>query len=178
MLKGLLIGFGVLVVVGLLFMFPGDSMNSDDMREYTLSKAYLEKNTEQYARCYNSVNYGVSGLTDVEIALMGEHLNDPRVTAETMKPVEASFMNGIKQKCDKAISDYESAYKKVETVQEKSESLKIGWRTFVFGGSDQKIPANEISQYSPERARMTLAFNDYVFTADEVKSFYKEQLGL
>jgi len=153
-------------------------MSSDDLREYTLNKAYLEKNTEQYARCYNSVNYGVSGLTDVEIALMGEHLNDPRVTAETMKPVEVSFMNSIKQKCDKAIRDYEYAYKKVESVQEKSESLKMGWRTFVFGGFDQKIPAGEISQYSPEHARMTLAFNDYVFTADEVRSFYKEQLGL
>lgn len=76
------------------------------------------------------------------------------------------------------LSDYESAYKKVESVQEKSESLKIGWRTFIFGGPDQKNPASEISQYSPARARMTLAFNDYVFTTDEAKSFYKEQLGL
>ena len=178
MLKGLLIGFGVLVVVGLLFIFPGDAMNSDDMSDYTLNKAYLAKNTEQYARCYNSVNYGVSGLTDVEIALMGEYLNDPRVTAETLKPVETSFMNGIKQKCAKAIGDYESAYKKIESIQEKSESLKIGWRTFMFGGPDQKIPASEISQYSPASARMAVAFNDYVFTADEAKSFYKQQLGL
>lgn len=178
MLKGLLIGIGVLVVVGLLFMFPGDAMNSDDMQDYMLSKTYLEKNTEQYARCYNSVNYGVSGLTDVEIALMGEYLNDPRVTAETMKPVEASFMKSVKQKCDKTISDYESAYKKAETVQKKSESLKVGWTTFVFGGGSQSIPTGEISRYSPARARMTLAFNDYVFTADEAKLFYKEQLGL
>lgn len=148
------------------------------MRDYTLGKAYLAKNTEQYARCYNSVNYGVSGLTDVEIALMGEHLNDPRVTAETMKPVEASFMNGIKQKCNRAMSDYESAYKKAESVQEKSESLKVGWRTLVFGGGSQSIPANEILQYSPASARMTVAFNNYVFTAEEAKAFYKEQLGL
>jgi len=48
----------------------------------------------------------------------------------------------------------------------------------MFGGPDQKILANEISQYNPARARMTLAFNDHVFTADEAKSFYKEQLGL
>ena len=178
MLRNLLIGVCVLIGISLLFIFPGDAMSSGDMSDYALSKAYLAKNTEQYARCYNSVNYGISGLTDIEITLMGEYLNDPRVTAETMKPVETSFMNGIKQKCDKAISDYESAYKKVESIQEKSESLKIGWRTFVFGGSDQKIPAGEISQYSPARARMTLALNDYVFTADEAKLFYKEQLGL
>ena len=153
-------------------------MNSTDMNDYTLGKAYLAKNTEQYARCYNSVNYGVSGLTDIEIALMGEHLNDPRVTAETMKPVETSFLNDIKQKCNKSISDYESAYKKAEVVQAKSEGLKVGWRTFVFGGGNQSIPANEILQYSPASARMAVAFNDYVFTANEAKAFYKEQLGL
>lgn len=109
---------------------------------------------------------------------MGEHLNDPRVTSETMKLVETSFMNVIKQKCDKSISDYESAYKKAETVQVKSESLKVGWRTFVFCGGNQSIPASEILQYSPASARMTVAFNDYVFTPDEAKSFYRQQLGL
>lgn len=178
MLRNLLIGVCVLIGIGLLFIFPGETMSSSDMSDYTLSKAYLAKNTEQYARCYNSVNYGISGLTDIEITLMGEYLNDPRVTSETMKPVETSFLNGIKQKCNKSISDYESAYKKAEAVQAKSKGLKIGWRTFVFGGGDQSIPANEILQYSPASARMRIAFNDYIFTKDEVKAFYKEQLGL
>lgn len=178
MLKGLLIGFCVLVVIGLLFLFPVDAMSSDDMRDYTLSKAYLAKNTEQYARCYNSVNYGTSGLMDIELALMSEYFNDPRVSSETMKPVEQSFMSGIKQKCDESINDYESAYKKAEAVQHKSESLKVGWRTFVFGGGSQSIPSSEVSQYSPASARMTVPFNDYIFTSDEAKTFYKAQLGL
>lgn len=178
MSKNLLIGVCVLAGVGFLFIFPGDVMSSSDMSDYTLSKAYLAKNTEQYARCYNSVNYSISGLTDIELALMSEYFNDPRVSSETMKPVEQSFMNGIKQKCDKTINDYESAYKKVETVQKKSESLKVGWQTFVFGGGNQLIPSSEISQYSPAGARITVAFNDYIFTADEARSFYKEQLGL
>ena len=167
-----------MIAIGLLFIFPGDTMNSDDIRDFTLSKAYLAKNTEQYARCYNSVNYGTSVLTDIELALMSEYFNDPRVSSETMKPVEQSFMNGIKQKCDKSINDYESAYKKVEAIQQKSESLKVGWRTFVFGGANQSIPPSEISQYSPANARMTVAFNDNIFTADEAKMFYKDQLGL
>lgn len=178
MLRGLLIGFGALVVVGLLLMFPGDVMNSDDMREYTLSKAYLEKNTKQYAQCYNSVNYGASGLTDIELALMSEYFNDPRVSPATMQPVQDSFMKGVGQKCNKSISDYESTYKKAEMIQEKSVSLQVGWRTFVFGGSDQKIPAREILSYSPTNTRMILAFNDYVFTVDEAKAFYKKQLRL
>ncbi len=96
MLRNLLIGACILIGIGLLFIFPGDTMSSSDMSDYTLSKAYLAKNTEQYARCYNSVNYGVSGLTDIEIALMGEYFNDPRVSSETMKPIQESFMNGIK----------------------------------------------------------------------------------
>jgi len=178
MLKGLLIGFCVVVVAVILFMFPGDAMSSDDMRHYTLSKAYLMKNTEQYARCYNSVNYGASGLIDIELAFMSEYFNDPRVTSDAMKPVKGSFLKGIKQECDKSISDYESAYKTAEEIQTKSESLSVGWRTFVFGGSNQSIPASEVSQYSPARARMSLAFNDYIFTDDEAKMFYKERLGL
>lgn len=40
--------------ISLLFIFPGDAMSSSDMSDYTLSRAYLTKNTEQYARCYNS----------------------------------------------------------------------------------------------------------------------------
>lgn len=48
----------------------------------------------------------------------------------------------------------------------------------MFGSGNKSIPSIEISQYRPASARMTVAFNDYVFTADEVKTFYKEQLGL
>lgn len=159
-------------------MFPGDAISSNEMRDYTLSKAYLEKDAGHYARCYNSVNYGISGLTDIELALMSEHFNDPRVNSETMKPVEQRFINEIKQKCDKIIDDYESAYKKAETIQSRSESLKLGWRTFVFGGGNQSIPSGEISQLAPANARMTVAFNDYIFTAEEAKGFYEEQLRL
>lgn len=178
MVRGILISICVIIVIGLLFLFPGEAMSSDDMRDYTLSKAYLAKNTEQYARCYNSVNYGTSGLTDIELALMSRHFNDPRVSSESMNTVEQSFMNGIKQKCDKSMNNYESAYKKVEAIQQKSESLKVGWRTFMFGGANQSIQSSEVSRYSPASARMTVAFNDYVFTSDEVETFYKEQLGL
>jgi len=177
-LKVLLIGICVLIVAGLFFIFPGDVMSSDDMRDYTLSKAYLSKNIEQYARCYNSVNYGTSGLIDIELALMSEHFNDPRVSSEMMKPVEQSFMNEIKLKCDKPIDDYESAYEKADAIQNKSEILSVGWRTFVFGGGNQSIPSGEISQYAPASVRMAVAFNDYIFTADEVRVFYKERLGL
>lgn len=159
-------------------MFPGDVMSSDDMRDYTLSKAYLAKNTEQYARCYNSVNYGISGLTDVELELMGEYFNDPRVSSETMKPVEQSFMNEIKQKCDKSISDYESAYEKADAIQSKSESLNVGWRTFVLGGGNRAIPSSDISQYSPSHARLETSFNDYVFTDQEATEYFKKQLNL
>ena len=178
MLKGLLISIGVLVVLVLFIMFPGGVMNSDDISDYTLSKAYLAKNTEQYARCYNSVNYGTSGLIDVELALTSEYFNDQRVSSETMKPVEESFMNTVKQKCNKPIADYESAYNKAQVIQEKSGNLSVGWRTFIFGGSGQSIPASEVLQYSPARARMSVAFNDYIFTEDEAKVFYKEQLRL
>lgn len=178
MLKSLLIGFCVAVVAIILLMFPGDAMSSDDMRDYTLSKAYLAKNTEQYAKCYHSVNYGTSGLIDVELALRSEYFNDPRVSAETMKPVEESFMNNVKQECEKPIADYEAAYNKAQAVQEKSSNLSVGWRTFVFGGSNQSISASEVLEHSPARARMFVAFNDYVFTEDEAKVFYKVQLGL
>ena len=178
MIKGLLISICTIIVIGLLFMFPGDTMSSDDMHDYTLNKAYLAKNTEQYARCYNSVNYGTSGLTDVELALMSEHFNDPRVSSVTMKPVEQSFMNEVKQKCDKSINDYESAYKKAEAIQGKSESLKVGWRTFVFGGGNQSIPSSDISQYSPSSARLKVSFNDYVFTEQEAAEYFRKQLNL
>lgn len=178
MIKGLLISICVVVVIGLLFLFPGDTLSSDDTQEYSLSKAYLEKNIEQYALCYNSVNYGTSGLTDIELALMSEYFNDPRVSSETMRPVEQSFMHEIKQKCDKSINDYESAFKKAETIQNKSESMRVGWRTFMFGSGDSSLHPGEVSQYRPALARTKLAFNEYIFTSDQARSYYIEHLGL
>lgn len=178
MLKGLLISFCAVVIIGLIFMFPGETMSSGDMKEYTLSRAYLAKNTEHYARCYNSVHHGSSGLINVEIALMGEYFNDQRVNSEAMKPIGESFLNDAKLECEKTISDYESAYEALEVIQMKSESLSVGWRTFIFGGGNQSISVNEVLQYSPARARMSLAFNDYTFTEDQARAFYKEQLGL
>lgn len=176
--KSVLISFCILVVAGFLFMFRGDTMSPDDMRSYTLSKAYLEKNTEQYARCYNSINYGTSGLIDIELALMSEYFNDSRVNSEQMKPVAERFMNDIKRKCEKPINDYESAYNKVEAVQKKSESLAIGWRTFVFGGGQQFIPMSSVMPYSPPSARLTVSFNDYVFTEQEAIDYFKKELSL
>lgn len=178
MLKNLLIGVCVLIVIGILFAFPGETMSSTDMSDYTLGKAYLAKNTERYTRCYNSVNYGISGLTDVEIALMGEYFNDPRVSSVSMKSVEKSFLSGIKQKCDKTISDYESAYQKTETIQMKSESLRVGWRTLISGGADQKIPTRGILLYRPENVRMNLPFNSYIFTNEEAHEYFIKQLNI
>ena len=178
MLKKLLVGLVVIGLIVLIFIFPGESMNTDDLNSYVINKAYLAKNGESYARCYNSVNYGTSGLIDVELSLKSEYFNDPRVSYEKIKEVEDSFLNSIKQRCDKIVSDYESAYKKTDEIQKKSESLSMGWRTLLLGGNSQSISSNEISSYSPTSARMTVAFNDYVFTYDEARKFYKEKLGL
>lgn len=49
MLRNLLISVCALIGIGLLFIFPGDTMSPTDMSNYTLSKAYVAKNTEQYA---------------------------------------------------------------------------------------------------------------------------------
>lgn len=178
MLKKLLVGLVVIVFIVLIFIFPGESMNADDLNSYVINKAYLAKNGESYARCYNSVNYGTSGLIDVELSLKSEYFNDPRVSTEKIKKVETSFMNNIKQKCNKTISDYESAYENAEEIQKKSESLSVGWRTFLFSGNNQLPPVSELAQYSPTRTRITLSFNDYIFSDADVRSFYEEQLGL
>lgn len=178
MLKKLLVGLVVIVLIVLIFIFPGESMNADDLNSYVINKAYLAKNGESYARCYNSVNYGTSGLIDVELSLKSEYFNDPRVSYEKIKEAEDNFLDNIKQRCDKIIGDYESAYKKADEIQKKSNSLNIGWHTFLFGSESQSILSNKISSYSPTSARMTVAFNDYIFTYDEARKFYKEKLGL
>lgn len=178
MFKKLLVGLVIIVLIILVFIFPGETMSTIDLNNYVINKAYLAKNGESYARCYNSVNYGTSGLIDVELSLKSEYFNDPRVSYEKIKEVENNFLNSIKQRCDKTISDYESAYKKADEIQKKSNSLNIGWQTFLFGGGSWSISSNEISSYSPTSARMIVAFNDYVFTYDEARKFYKEKLGL
>ena len=68
--------------------------------------------------------------------------------------------------------------KKVEAIQSKSQSLRVGWRTFVFGSGNQSMPSGEIFQYSPSSARMKTSFNDYVFTEQDATEYFKKQLNL
>lgn len=77
--------------------------------------------------------------------------------------------NSVKQKCNKSISDYESTYKKAENSASEIKGLKIGWRTFVFGG-ESSIQLVESCNIATLSARMTVAFNDYVFTQQEVRA--------
>ncbi len=178
MVKGILISIAVAIVLAVAFFFPGDTMSSDEVNEFTVSRAYLAKNMQAYAVCYNSVNYGESGLYSLELNLKGEYWNDPRVTVESLEAARSNFMDLINEKCDPVMDEYEANYNSALAIQKKSQSLAVGWRTFLLGGGNQGISSDGIDQYEPGNARKALPFNSYIYTETDAADYYDEYLGL
>ncbi len=181
MLEKLGIVVGVLAVAGFLIaslLFPGEYLTDEQSNDYLLRKAYMAKNAEPYARCYNSVNHGQVLLDDVELDIKSYHYHDPSITSERLNKIGKRFLENVKKQCNKTLTDYEDAYKDALEIQKTANSLQGAWWTFLVGGSKNEIASEDLSSYTPDNARLSLFFTEYVFTRDDVQEFYDKELGL
>lgn len=78
----------------------------------------------------------------------------------------------------KKVDDYQSAYDKAVKCQNEIVSSSNGLWNFLFGSTDGQQLTQDLSLFEPTNVRMSIAFNDYVFTEHQVKTYFEEQLGL
>ena len=166
------------LIVGAINLYVTGGPNSDTTSDLIKQTAYLTKSKESYARCYNSTNYGTSLIGDVRLTIKGENFNDDSVTSERLDIIENSFMNTIKDECQKKVDDYQQAYDRAIEDQEEINSPSNALWKFLFGFTQTQPSFQDLSLYSPALARTTVAFNDYVFTDQQVKTYFEKELGL
>ncbi len=166
-----------LIVFAIIFI-PSGTAKPSTVNDYTVSKAYLSKNSESYARCYNSINYGTSVLTDVRLAILSENFSNGSVTSARLDTVQASFMKTVEDRCRKTVDAYENAYDKANRSLTQIKEAETSWWTLVAGSPGRELTTDSLGDYSLARVRMTVALNDVVFTNQEAKQYFKTQLGL
>jgi len=166
------------VIAGALYFYVTGGANPQTSSDLMLKTAYLNKSQENYARCYGSINYGTSLIGDVRLQIKSENFYDDSITVDRLDTIQSSFMDSVKQECQKTVDDYQQSYDQALSYQEEINSSSNALWNFLFGSAGNQSSSQDLSSYSPALARMTVAFGDYVFTEQEVKDYFDEQLGL
>jgi hypothetical protein len=182
MLKRIAIIVGSVVlgiaVIGALYFYLTGGPNPQAASDLLDKTTYLAKSKESYARCYNSINYGTSLIGDIRLKILSENFYDKSINSDRLDTVEKSFMDTVKAKCQKTVYDYQQAYDKAIGDQEEMHSSTNAIWNFLFGSANGQPTPQELNSFAPARARMSIAFNDYIFTEQEVKEYFNQQLGL
>jgi hypothetical protein len=166
-----------IAIIGAIFFYLTGGPNPEKANDLTLQTAYMAKSTESYARCYNSVNYGTSLIGDVRLKILSENFNDDSINSDRLDIIEKSFMDTVvSPKCEKTIADYETAYEAAVADSDELEGHEV-WN-FFFGATLSQPTTRDLSGFQSSRARMSIAFNDYVFTEQEVKDYFDQHLDL
>ena len=58
------------------------------------------------------------------------------------------------------------------------ESSNDGLWNILFGSADSRPSTQDLGSFEPAYARMSIAFNDYVFSEQDVEEYFKKELGL
>lgn len=168
----LLTGLGVIVVGALVvgYLFFGSTDPSLE-KKHLLLGASLNANRDEYAKCYNSINYGSTTVGTVSISYLMNY------SVDRLHEIENAFMEQVNQKCEKPVADYEKEYKEFAELDEKL-STESGWKSFVFGGGNSPRTFNP-NDLEPSTVRMTSGnpLTNVIFTKEEVEKFFQEKLA-
>jgi hypothetical protein len=170
---GLLIA-GVLVI-GMLSGVKG-APSMEIANKNTLAKAYMEKNKDSYAKCYNSINYGSSTIGSVSMSYLT--YNTDEATKAKLKALETSYAAKIKDQCQKQVEEYETSFSDYKSTSEEIAVSSQSLLDKMLGGKPETDSA-DLRQYDPPLVRLMSgsAFTNTVFTEQEVKDYFKQELG-
>jgi len=182
-MKKVLIGLAILVAViaaGALGFFLLDKSSEQTAKEQRLFliEAKLNKSTEKYAKCYNSVNYGTSLIGDVRLKIIGENFYDDSITPQRLDVIQESFMDTVRSKCDATIAGYENDYDEYKRLSEQTGET-ASWLSLLIGGTQSPSIGNKLTEFDPSMVRVFSgsSFNNYIFTKEEVEIYFSEKLA-
>jgi hypothetical protein len=123
-LKYILGGLTIAVLLGVGVVENENSKPAGDkVNKATLASAYLERNKDYYAKCYNSINYGPSVVGDVALSHYAYNSTDEEKAK--IKAVESDYNQQIKSKCQQPVADYETQYQAYkQNTQDSADSYQ------------------------------------------------------
>jgi hypothetical protein len=154
-LKYILGGIAVVALLGLGVVENEHSKPAGDkVNNAILASAYLEKNKDGYAKCYNSINYGPSVVGDV--ALSHYSYNSTDEEKAKIKSIENEYNQQIKSKCQQVVTDFENQYK---TYKQNTQ--------------------DSVDNFEPSVVRIHAGdpLDNFIFTRADVEQFFKMKLG-
>jgi len=78
----------------------------------------------------------------------------------------------------KTVDDYQQSYDQAIKYQEEINSPNNAVWMFLFGFTQDHSLSQDLSQYSNASACMSVSLNDYVYTKDQVKTYFDSALNL
>ena len=178
-MKKVLVGLAIVVaVIGLgiisYFVVNADSENTEDKQTQFLLEATLNKTKDKYAQCYNSVNSGQILVGNVKLSYLSFDTNDEEKAK--LDDTEKSFLARIANECSNTIKEYESKYQEYKKLSERTGETS-SWLALLIGGSDNQPTSTHVTELEPSMVRFFSGqFSNYIFTEDDVKSYFDENL--
>lgn len=171
--------FAAFTVGGLLLIGALDNVkgapNPDAIKDYTLAKAYMDKNKEQYATCYYSINSSVGAISDVSFSYYYPGMSDEEKVK--IKQVESSFVQSVKDQCEDPVKKYEESY---ELYKKSSEHILAADRS-LFDNIINAKPEKDrsIIEYEPAFVRFKSGspFDNYIFKDEDIRQHFSDGMG-
>lgn len=158
----------IILIAGYVKLSSTQGELADRIAEHQLS---LMSDQKQYAKCYNSVNYGVATINDVSLSYLTfdsseEHINK-------LHQIENDFKIKVQLECSSKISEYEEKHNAyVSSVNEYEAS---GWINFLIGGG---VIETDVSELSPANVRMRAGnpLTTLIFTKEDVENYFAQNI--
>jgi hypothetical protein len=162
-----------LLFIGAAYIYITLSTKQNDSNEQIAHlKSRLLISSKQYAKCYNSINYGSYMVGDVSLS----HLRFDSTDAEKahLKSIESDFINTVKKQCNNTVREYEQTYK--DYFNKSSEAESLGWIAFLIGGTT--VASEQVDELGPQLVRFNAGdpLTYFIFTKQDVEEFYRQKL--
>lgn len=165
---------GGLLLVGALDNVKG-APNPDAIKDNTLAKAYMDKNKEQYATCYNSINSSTGAISDVSFDYYHPGMSDDEKVK--IEQVEDGFIQSIKDQCEEPVKKYEENY----TLYKSSSEQIMAANRSVFDNLIGAKPEKDqfVTEYEPAFVRFKSGspFDNYIFTDEDIRQYFTDGMG-
>ncbi len=169
------LALSMFLVIGVLTNIK-DAPNIETSNKNTLAWAYMDKNKEQYAKCYNSVNSGSVVIGRVSFSYLTYNMSE--TDKNKLKTAEEAFKADIKARCQQQITDYETNF---ETYKSSTIEIANTNQSLLSKMLGNKVNTDEISfrEYQPSIVAFMNGspLSNHIFTEDEVKQYFVNEMG-
>lgn len=150
----------------------------DRTSEYFALRNDLQGKKSDYAKCYNSVNYGKTALDrEFKYGMKYIQADESDDDLKLFNRTQEIFMDSINMKCNPVINRYENSYSLAEEIYSTEEARGI-WEDYLFNIFPSPSLPN-MQEYNPSVVRFQdgFALTNFVFTEEDVDKMYVNAFG-